>query len=102
MFWLGGNHREKHVPLHSLGTFEDGGVVQTDSMVNSTAAGFVFDELHDEAFSSLTVTDDIFFAYHGPWESHPQESRWPSQSVEAGLDSPNVLLGQYLTSEFGL
>ncbi|OQD61439.1 hypothetical protein PENPOL_c017G01112 [Penicillium polonicum] len=94
--------REKHVPLHSLGTFEDGGVVQTDSMVNSTAAGFVFDELHDEAFSSLTVTDDIFFAYHGPWESHPQESRWPSQSVEVGLDSPNVLLGQYLTSEFGL
>ncbi|CAI7592044.1 unnamed protein product [Penicillium palitans] len=94
--------REKHVPLHSLGIFEDDGVVQTTSMVNPTAAGFVFDEPHDEAFSSLTVADDIFFAYHGPWENHPQESCWPSQSVEAGLDPPNVVLGQYLTPEFGL
>ncbi|KAJ5396202.1 uncharacterized protein N7487_010505 [Penicillium crustosum] len=94
--------REKHVPLHSLGIFEDDGVEQANSTVNPTAAGFDFDEPHDEVFSSLTVADDIFFAYHGPWESHPQESCWPSQSVEAGLDSPNVVLGQYLTPEFGL
>jgi hypothetical protein len=91
--------RGENVPAHSPGirNYES---VRTTSVVDPTPASFVLNEQHDEVFPSWTVADDMFFAYHGPWESHLQESSWPIQSVEDGLDPSNVVLGQYLDPGF--
>lgn len=92
-------NRAEHVPVHSLAIYDDASV-RTTSVVNPTPASLVLDEPHDDVFPSWTVEDDIFFAYHGPWESHLQESSWLSQSVEDDLDPRDVVLGQYLDRVF--
>jgi hypothetical protein len=91
--------RAENVPAHSP-KIRDDESVRTTSVVNPTPASFVLDEQHDEVLPSWNVADDMFFAYHGPWESHLQESSWPIQSVEDGLDPSNVVLGQYLDPGF--
>ncbi|KAJ5270336.1 hypothetical protein N7505_006094 [Penicillium chrysogenum] len=98
-FGLVGITRAENVPVHSPGIYDDASV-RTTSVVNPTPASSVLGQPHDDVFPSRSVEDDMFFAYHGPWERHLQESSWPSQSVEHGLDPSRLVLGQYLDPGF--
>jgi hypothetical protein len=101
-FGLVGITRAENVPVHSPGIYDDASV-RTTSVVNPTPArakmipADVSPRGHGtrRTYRPLrsvkgrrhhAVEDDMFFAYHGPWERHLQESSWPSQSVEHGLD----------------
>jgi hypothetical protein len=63
---------------------------------------FAPDESHDIVLPASTIGDDIFFTYHGPWESHQQEPCWPGEFLEANVSSSNISLDQDYISGFPL
>lgn len=93
--------KEEDASLSSLRIPPNDRVVQTTStMTNPTPTSLVSDEHGNDIFPALIVADDVFFSYHGFWESHRQEPCWPNGSLEAGLDPTNAVLDYYLAPEF--
>ena len=71
----------------------------TSTMADPTPTNVDEYEHGNDDFPALIVPDDVFFSYHGHWESYLQGSSW-DESLNGGLDPINEDLGCYFGTDF--
>ena len=69
------------------------------TMVDPTPTNVDEYEHGNDDFPALIVPDDVFFSYHGHWESYLQGPSW-DESLDGGLDPINEDLGCYFGTDF--